>query len=163
MSLKISYYSQESNFIKKRLQHSFFLVNIEIFLRTTILKNNCEQLLLYFWWLLLLCMQLFIIDLLPRLFKCARFLVFFNRGGDHKLYYKGGKNLMGHLNIVSYSPSTLNQYWTDYDFGCRTSVFYSWTFSLTWKMGERRIWKLSHNLFPSLSEILIAIEHVWIN
>ena len=33
-------------FIKKRLQHRFFLVNIAKFLRTPILKNSCERLLL---------------------------------------------------------------------------------------------------------------------
>ena len=33
-------------FIKKRLQHRCFLVNIGKFLRTSILKNNCERLLL---------------------------------------------------------------------------------------------------------------------
>ena len=34
------------NFIKKRLQHSYFLVNIAKFFKTPILKNICEQLLL---------------------------------------------------------------------------------------------------------------------
>ena len=34
------------NFIKKRFQHRRFPVNIEKFLRTSILKNICEQLLL---------------------------------------------------------------------------------------------------------------------
>ena len=34
------------NFVKKRLQHSCFLVNIAKFLRTPILKNFCERLLL---------------------------------------------------------------------------------------------------------------------
>ena len=35
------------NFIKKRLQHSCFTVNVAKFLRTHILKNSCEQQLLY--------------------------------------------------------------------------------------------------------------------
>ena len=34
------------NFIKKRLQHGYFPVNITKFLRTPILKNTCEGLLL---------------------------------------------------------------------------------------------------------------------
>ena len=34
---------QAWNFIKKRLQHSCFLVNIVKFLTTLISKNNCEQ------------------------------------------------------------------------------------------------------------------------
>ena len=34
------------NFIKKRLQHRYFSVNIAKFLRITILKNICERLLL---------------------------------------------------------------------------------------------------------------------
>ena len=37
---------QACNFIKKRLQHKCFPKNIAKFLRTTILKNICEQLLL---------------------------------------------------------------------------------------------------------------------
>ena len=37
---------QACNFIKKRLQHRCFLVNIAKFLRTPILKNICEQLVL---------------------------------------------------------------------------------------------------------------------
>ena len=56
--LKILLYSQENNFrtlgqglhvcnfIKKRLQHRCFPVNIAKFLRTSILNNICEQLLL---------------------------------------------------------------------------------------------------------------------
>ena len=50
--LKISQYSQENtclkacNFIKKRLQHRHFSVNIAKFLRTPILKNICKWLLL---------------------------------------------------------------------------------------------------------------------
>ena len=39
---------QEYIFIKKRLQHSCFPVNIAKFLRTPILKYICERLLLYF-------------------------------------------------------------------------------------------------------------------
>ena len=39
---------QVSNIITKRLQHRNFPVNIAKFLRTTILKNICEQLLLHF-------------------------------------------------------------------------------------------------------------------
>ena len=39
---------QVRNFIKKRLQHSWFTVNIAKILRAPILKNICEQLLLYF-------------------------------------------------------------------------------------------------------------------
>ena len=35
------------NFIKKRLQHKCFSVNIAKFTRTFVLKNICEQLLLY--------------------------------------------------------------------------------------------------------------------
>ena len=38
---------QARNFIKKRLQHKCFLVNIAKFLSTPILKNICERLLLY--------------------------------------------------------------------------------------------------------------------
>ena len=34
---------QAWNFIKKRFQHSCFLVNIVKFLTTLISKNNCEQ------------------------------------------------------------------------------------------------------------------------
>ena len=37
------------NFIKKRLQQRYFIVNIAIFLRTPILKNICERLLLKKW------------------------------------------------------------------------------------------------------------------
>ena len=37
---------QAWNFIKKRLQHRCFLVNIAKFLRTAIFKNICERLLL---------------------------------------------------------------------------------------------------------------------
>ena len=57
--LKLLQYSQESkcvcglkacNFIKKRLQHRLFLVNMAKFLRTPILKNICERLLLEFQW-----------------------------------------------------------------------------------------------------------------
>ena len=39
-------YLQTCNFIKKRLQHRCFPVNIAKFLRNPILKNICEQLLL---------------------------------------------------------------------------------------------------------------------
>ena len=39
---------KDCNFIKKRLQHMFFLVKFEKFLRTRILKNICERLLLKF-------------------------------------------------------------------------------------------------------------------
>ena len=39
---------QTCNFIKKRLQHRCFSMNIAKFLRTTILKNNSERLLLCF-------------------------------------------------------------------------------------------------------------------
>ena len=35
---------QSWNFIKKRLQHRFFSVNIAKFLRTPVLKNICERL-----------------------------------------------------------------------------------------------------------------------
>ena len=38
------------NFIKKRLQHRCFQVNIAKFLRTPIFKNICKRLLLYFMW-----------------------------------------------------------------------------------------------------------------
>ena len=38
---------EAGNFIKKRLQHKRFLVNIVKFLRTPILKNICERLLPY--------------------------------------------------------------------------------------------------------------------
>ena len=38
---------QVCNFIKKRLQHMCFAVNIAKFLRAPILKNICERLLLY--------------------------------------------------------------------------------------------------------------------
>ena len=44
--LKFAVLPQACNFIKKRLQHRSFLVNIAKFLRTTILKNICDQLLL---------------------------------------------------------------------------------------------------------------------
>ena len=37
----------ESLFIEQRLQHKCFLVNIVIFLRTSVLKNICEELLLF--------------------------------------------------------------------------------------------------------------------
>ena len=37
---------QPSNFLKERLQHKFFPVNIAKFLKTPILKNICERLLL---------------------------------------------------------------------------------------------------------------------
>ena len=37
---------QACSFIKKRLQHSCFLMNIAKFLRTPVLKNICERLLL---------------------------------------------------------------------------------------------------------------------
>ena len=37
---------QVCSFIKKRLQHRCFPVNIANYLRTTILKNNCERMLL---------------------------------------------------------------------------------------------------------------------
>ena len=37
---------QASNFIKKRLQHKCFLVNIERCYRAPILKNSCDRLLL---------------------------------------------------------------------------------------------------------------------
>ena len=37
---------QACNFIKKRLQHRYFPVNIAKFLRTRILRNICERLLL---------------------------------------------------------------------------------------------------------------------
>ena len=40
---------QVCNFIKKRLQHRYFLVNIGKFIRTPILKNICEWLLPHFW------------------------------------------------------------------------------------------------------------------
>ena len=40
---------QASNFIKKRPQQRYFLVNITKSLRTPILKNICERLLLHFW------------------------------------------------------------------------------------------------------------------
>ena len=40
---------QVYNFIKKRLQHRCFPVNIAKFLRTPILKNICERLLLKFY------------------------------------------------------------------------------------------------------------------
>ena len=46
--LKISQYSQENACIKKRLQHSCFLVNIAKFLRNPISKDVCERLLLTF-------------------------------------------------------------------------------------------------------------------
>ena len=36
-------------FIKKRLQHRYFPVNIAKFLRAPVLKYICERLLLYFW------------------------------------------------------------------------------------------------------------------
>ena len=39
---------QTCNFIKKRLQHRCFSMNIAKFLRTTILKNNSERLLLFY-------------------------------------------------------------------------------------------------------------------
>ena len=39
---------EDSNFMKKRFQHKYFLVNIAKFLRTPILKSICEWLLLYF-------------------------------------------------------------------------------------------------------------------
>ena len=39
--------TEACNFIKKRLQHRFFPVNITKFLRTPILKNMCERLLLF--------------------------------------------------------------------------------------------------------------------
>ena len=51
---------QACNFIKKRLQHSCFSVNIVKFLRTLILKNICK-------WLLLLCVRL--IGQLSQLFQ----------------------------------------------------------------------------------------------
>ena len=38
---------QASNVIKKRLQHSYFAVNIAKFLRASILKNICERLFLH--------------------------------------------------------------------------------------------------------------------
>ena len=38
---------QACNFIKKRLQHRYFLVNIRKFIRTPILKNICKR--LHFW------------------------------------------------------------------------------------------------------------------
>ena len=38
---------QACSFIKKRLQHMYFPVNIAKFLRTPILKNICEWLLLF--------------------------------------------------------------------------------------------------------------------
>ena len=40
---------QASNCIKKGLQYNYFLVNIEKFIRTPILKNICRWLLLHFW------------------------------------------------------------------------------------------------------------------
>ena len=52
MFLKISQYSQENTcvrvslFIKNRLQHSCFLVNIAKFWRASIMKNICERLLM---------------------------------------------------------------------------------------------------------------------
>ena len=39
---------QACNFIKKRLQHSYFPVKFTKFLRTPILKNICQRLLLYY-------------------------------------------------------------------------------------------------------------------
>ena len=36
-----------SHFIKKRLQHSCFPVNIAKFIKTPILKNSCKRMLLY--------------------------------------------------------------------------------------------------------------------
>ena len=55
--LKMLHFSQEkpvfefrfNNFIKKRLQHRLFPVNIAKFFRTPILKNICERLLLNRW------------------------------------------------------------------------------------------------------------------
>ena len=41
---------QAGNFIKKRLQHSCFLVNIPKFSITPIMKSICEQLLLHLKW-----------------------------------------------------------------------------------------------------------------
>ena len=38
---------QAWNFVKKRLQHRYFPVNVTKFLRTAILKNTCEWLLLF--------------------------------------------------------------------------------------------------------------------
>ena len=38
---------QSHNFIKKRLQHRYFLVNIEKFIITLVLKNICKH--LHFW------------------------------------------------------------------------------------------------------------------
>ena len=43
-----SLFNKLHNFIKKRLQHSCFLVNITKFLKILILKNICERLLLHF-------------------------------------------------------------------------------------------------------------------
>ena len=46
----VSFLSRQAcNFIEKRLQHRYFLVNIGKFIRTPILKNICEWLLLHFW------------------------------------------------------------------------------------------------------------------
>ena len=48
MSVTLKVPTKSCNFIKKRLQHRCFLVNIAKFLRTPILKNICERLLLNF-------------------------------------------------------------------------------------------------------------------